>query len=83
MLDVAFDTLVVPNLLACLLTYYFTDQGKLALAVRAQQSAVARAEAQARARAAAERAEAAARADLGVLHAALASHGIELHYEPG
>ena len=67
-----------------LLTYYFlTHQGKLALAVRAQQSAVARAEAQARARAAAERAEAAARADLGVLYAALASHGIELHYEPG
>ena len=65
------------------LLYGFTYQGKLALAVRAQQSAVARADAQARARAAAERAEAAARADLGALHAALASHGIELHYEPG
>ena len=62
---------------------YSTYQGKLALAVRAQQSAVARADAQARARAAAERAEAAARADLGALHAALASHGIALHYEPG
>ena len=43
---------------------YSTYQGKLALAVRAQQSAVAR-------------------ADLGALHAALASHGIALHYEPG